>query len=213
MENTMKCHQMIILLIVVLCIPTMACSENKNAAPLGKTATGTATVRLETTKGDIVIELLPEKAPKTVENFLTYVRDGYYDGTLFHRVIKGFMIQGGGMTETMQPKKTRSPISNEADNQLKNVVGSIAMARTPEPHSATSQFFINVSDNAPLDHKDKSSQWWGYCVFGKVIKGMDVVHAIENVKTTTRAGHRDVPVEPVVIKHAVIISPTKAADH
>ena len=163
-------------------------------------------VLLQTSMGDIVIEPDRVRAPQTVENFLAYVRDGFYDGTLFHRVIKGFMIQGGGFTDNMQLKDTRSPITNEADNQLKNTTGTIAMARTRAPHSATSQFFINVHDNAFLDHTSKTLNGWGYCVFGKVIAGMDVVRAIENVPTTTRGGHRDVPEEPVLIISAKIMN-------
>lgn len=157
-------------------------------------------VTMETSKGVIVIELAPQAAPKTTANFLAYAKDGYYDGTIFHRVIKGFMIQGGGMTPDMQGKPTRPPIVNEADNGLKNTEGTIAMARTGDPHSATSQFFINTADNAFLDHQTaKDPRGWGYCVFGRVVKGMDVVRAIENVKTSQRAGHDDVPVAPVMI--------------
>lgn len=161
-------------------------------------------VRLETDKGDIVLELDQRSAPRTVENFLAYVNAGFFDGTIFHRVIKGFMIQGGGLTEDMETKPTNSPIPNEADNGLKNVRGSIAMARTQDPNSATSQFFINTVDNAFLDHKGKSVQGWGYCVFGKVIEGLDVVDAIENLPTTARAGHSDVPADPVFIKRATL---------
>lgn len=205
----MKTNRFIILLIAILCILTIACTEKKTEnKPAASRDENAPQVLLETSKGNIIIELAPGKAPKTVENFLTYVREGHYDGTIFHRVIKGFMIQGGGMTDTMQQKKTRPPIDNEADNNLKNVTGSIAMARTPAPHSATCQFFINVKDNPSLDYKEKSSQGWGYCVFGKVVEGMDVVRAIENLPTGMRAGHRDVPVEPVVIKRAVQISPS-----
>lgn len=163
-------------------------------------------VQMDTSAGTIVIELDPQKATKTVENFLSYVREGFYEGTIFHRVIKGFMIQGGGMTAEMQPKKGHDPITNEADNGLKNTCGTIAMARTAEPHSATSQFFINVKDNDFLNHSSKSMQGWGYCVFGRVTKGMDVVQSIENVKTTTRAGHGDVPVTAVVIERVRILS-------
>jgi cyclophilin family peptidyl-prolyl cis-trans isomerase len=161
-------------------------------------------VRLETDKGDIVLELDQRSAPRTVENFLSYVNASFFDGTIFHRVIKRFMIQGGGLTEDMETKPTNSPIPNEADNGLKNVRGSIAMARTQDPHSATSQFFINTVDNAFLDHKGKSVQGWGYCVFGKVIEGLDVVDAIENLPTTARAGHSDVPADPVFIKRATL---------
>ncbi len=162
-------------------------------------------VKMETSKGVIVIELDPKAAPKTTENFLAYVKSGFYDGTLFHRVIKGFMIQGGGLTPDMQRKPTQPPIMNEADNGLKNLKGTIAMARTSDPHSATSQFFINTANNAALDFTSKNQMGWGYCAFGKVTQGMDVVQAIEGVGTTIRAGQRDVPTEPVIIIKATVI--------
>ena len=163
-------------------------------------------VRLATSLGDIELELNHTAAPATVDNFLTYVKDGYYDGTIFHRVIAGFMIQGGGFDTDMRQKATRPPIANEADNGLKNQTGTIAMARTSDPHSASAQFFINVKDNDFLDHRAKSKKGWGYCVFGKVISGMNVVRAIENVPTTTRNGMRDVPREPVLVKQAIVVS-------
>ncbi len=159
-------------------------------------------ITLKTNLGDIVIELDHEKAPKTCENFEQYVRDGHYDGTIFHRVISNFMIQGGGFMPDMTQKATRDPIENEAANGLSNVSGSIAMARTMAPHSATAQFFINVKDNGFLDHPGQDG--WGYCVFGKVTEGMDVVENIKGVDTTNRAGHADVPVEPIVIEKAEI---------
>ena len=162
-------------------------------------------VRLETTYGAIVLSLDAEKAPQTVENFVQYVRDGFYNGTLFHRVIDGFMVQGGGFAAGMQQKRTRAPITNEADNGLRNQRGTIAMARTPDPHSATAQFFINVADNAFLDFKAKSEAGWGYCVFGRVTEGMDVVDRIKGVATTSRAGHRDVPAEDVTIDRASVV--------
>jgi peptidyl-prolyl cis-trans isomerase B (cyclophilin B) len=162
-------------------------------------------VRLETDKGDITLELDPARAPKTVANFLAYVDSGFYDGTIFHRVIKGFMIQGGGFTAQMREKATRPPIRNEADNGLSNRRGTIAMARTSDPQSATAQFFINTKDNGFLDHRADTWQGWGYCVFGKVIDGMDVVSAIEAVKTGTRKGYNDVPVVPIRIRKAVEI--------
>ena len=164
-------------------------------------------VKLTTSMGDIVIELDPSAAPKTVENFLAYVNVGYYDGTIFHRVIKDFMIQGGGFDSRMQRKPTRPPIVNEADNGLSNRTGTIAMARTSAPHSASAQFFINVKDNTPLDHRGKTGSGWGYCVFGRVVSGMNVVHAIEHVQTTVRAGMRDVPETPVVIRSATFVAP------
>ncbi|WP_078120659.1 peptidylprolyl isomerase [Thiosocius teredinicola] len=157
-------------------------------------------ITLKTSMGDIVIELDHEKAPKTCENFEQYVRDGHFDGTIFHRVISNFMIQGGGFMPDMMQKATREPIENEANNGLSNVTGSIAMARTMAPHSATAQFFINVKDNGFLDHPGQDG--WGYCVFGKVTSGMDVVDKIKGVETTNRAGHSDVPVDPVVIEKA-----------
>ena len=163
------------------------------------------TVRLETSHGVIVLELEDKKAPKSVENFLGYVRSGFYDGTIFHRVINGFMIQGGGLTTDMKNKPTRSPIPNEAFNGLANKRGTIAMARTGHPHSATAQFFINTVDNAFLDHKGKNSRGWGYCVFGRVVSGMSAVDAIASVPTAALGGRRDVPVTPVVIKKAVVV--------
>ncbi len=164
-------------------------------------------VRLETTLGNIVVELNPKAAPKTVENFLSYVKAGFYNGTIFHRVIKGFMIQGGGFTEDLQQKPTQPPIPNEADNGLKNVRGTIAMARTPDPHSATAQFFINTVDNAFLDFTAKTPKGWGYCVFGKVVEGMDTVDAIEKQPTTAKHIGGDVPVTAVIIKSATWIQP------
>lgn len=159
-------------------------------------------VVLETSKGNITIELDPEKAPVTTENFLNYVKKGFYDGTVFHRVIPGFMVQGGGMTPDMREKKTDAPIKNEASNGLSNTRGTISMARTSDPNSATAQFFINVADNRRgLDPRPGSA---GYAVFGKVVDGMDVVDAIVGVKTTSRGPHDDVPVEPVVIKSAKV---------
>jgi len=161
---------------------------------------GTVIVDMQTSKGTIVLELYPDQAPETVANFVQYARDGFYDGTVFHRVIPKFMIQGGGFEPGMRQKPTRAPIPNEADNGLKNETGTIAMARTSDPHSATAQFFINVNDNAFLNHSNKTPQGWGYAVFGRVIEGMDVVHAIENVSTGNRGPHGDVPVEDVVIE-------------
>lgn len=166
-------------------------------------------VRLETSLGDIVLTLNPEKAPATVANFLSYVRAGHYDGTIFHRVIKGFMIQGGGFDTQMAQKEVQKPIANEADNGLTNVKGSIAMARTPDPHSATAQFFINTVDNAFLNHRAKNAKGWGYCVFGAVSEGMAVVQEIEQVATGRQGGHRDVPKTAVVIKKAVVVEDQK----
>ncbi|GAB0151372.1 MULTISPECIES: peptidylprolyl isomerase [Marinobacterium] len=159
---------------------------------------------LQTNFGDITLELDHEKAPETAANFEQYVRDGFYDGVIFHRVIDGFMIQGGGFEPGMISKETREPIKNEADNGLSNQTGTIAMARTMDPHSASAQFFINISDNTFLDHTAKTTEGWGYAVFGKVVDGMDVVNKIKAVNTTMRAGHQDVPVEDVVIESASI---------
>lgn len=161
-----------------------------------------STVTLETTHGNIVIELNEEKAPETVKNFLSYVNDGFYDGTIFHRVIPNFMIQGGGFMPGMVQKHTENPVQNEADNGLSNDRGTIAMARTNDPHSATAQFFINHKDNDFLNHTAPSGSGWGYCVFGKVTEGMDTVDAIAAVKTATTAGHADVPVDNVIINKA-----------
>jgi len=161
-----------------------------------------STVKLATTMGDIVIELNEEKAPVTTQNFLNYVRDGFYDGTIFHRVIPNFMVQGGGFNHQMMQKMTQDPVKNEADNGLTNDRGTIAMARTQDPDSATAQFFINHNDNAFLNHTSPDVQGWGYCVFGKVTDGMDVVDAIAAVSTTNRSGHSDVPEDVIVITSA-----------
>ena len=157
---------------------------------------------LHTNHGAITLELDAENAPKTAENFMQYCRDGFYDGTIFHRVIESFMIQGGGMEPGMKEKKTRAPIENEAKNGLKNQRGAIAMARTSAPHSATAQFFINVKDNGFLDYPGQDG--WGYCVFGKVVDGMDTVDSIRAVDTTNRGGHGDVPSDDVIIERVEI---------
>jgi peptidyl-prolyl cis-trans isomerase B (cyclophilin B) len=162
-------------------------------------------VELHTNHGVIKLELDAEKAPKTVENFLNYVRKGHYDNTVFHRVINGFMIQGGGFEPGMKQKATDAPIDNEANNGLKNVRGSIAMARTNDPHSATAQFFINVNDNDFLNHTSPTPQGWGYTVFGKVVDGLDVVDAIKGVRTGSKGFHQDVPLDDVIIEKAVIV--------
>lgn len=156
-------------------------------------------VLLETPEGEILIELYADKAPKTVENFLQYVDDEFYDGTLFHRVIKGFMIQCGGLTFSMQEKDNRGFIQNEATNGLKNLAGTVAMGRQPDPHSASSQFYINVADNADLDHTGEDDDNYGYCVFGEVVDGMDVVMKISKLRTHTYQGYDDVPKDPVSI--------------
>jgi peptidyl-prolyl cis-trans isomerase B (cyclophilin B) len=167
---------------------------------------GKTMVKLTTSKGDIVIELDKEKAPVTAENFLKYVKAGHYDGTVFHRVINGFMVQGGGMDKTMKELPTEAPIINEADNGLKNKAYTLAMARTADPNSATAQFFINVADNGFLDHTGKNPQGWGYAVFGKVVSGQEVVDAIKAVPTMTKGFHENVPVVPVIIEKAEVVS-------
>lgn len=189
----MKRYLVTILLVLSVCMGSALASD---AQPR---------VKLTTSQGDIVLELNREAAPKTVDNFLAYVKAGYYDGTIFHRVIAGFMIQGGGFDTQMNRKPSRQPITNEADNRLPNRTGTIAMARTADPHSASAQFFINVKDNGFLDHRGKTAKGWGYCVFGKVVSGMNVVRAIEKVPTTSRSGMRDVPETPVVIKQASVV--------
>ena len=162
-------------------------------------------VQIETSLGEIVLELFAEQAPVSVENFIAYAKAGHYDGTIFHRVIKGFMIQGGGYTAEMEEKPTRPPIVNEARNKLKNKTGTVAMARTTEVDSAAAQFFINTEDNKFLDNTGTSEQDFGYAVFGQVIDGMKVVYTIEQQATGTVAGHDDVPVEPIVIQHVEVI--------
>lgn len=162
-------------------------------------------IKLHTNHGDIGIELDEAKAPATAANFIEYVKKGHYDGTVFHRVINGFMVQGGGFEPGMKQKPVSSPIRNEADNGLKNDKYTVAMARTSDPHSATAQFFINVADNKFLDHTAPSDAGWGYCVFGKVVEGTDVVDRIKGAKTGRSGGHQDVPVDDVVIERAEVV--------
>ncbi len=169
------------------------------------TAADSIQVRMETTLGDLVLELDQAKAPKSVDNFLRYVNEGYYDGTIYHRVIPNFMIQGGGFTPDMKQKESHEPIENEANNGLENARGTIAMARTMDPHSASAQFFINVVDNDALNHRDQSTRGWGYAVFGKVVEGMEIADRIVAVPTTRNAMHRDVPKEPIVIKKMTVV--------
>ena len=166
----------------------------------------TKTVDLDTTQGTIRLELDEEKAPETVKNFINNVENGHYDGTVFHRVIKGFMVQGGGFEPGMKQKPTGNPIRNEASNGLKNARYTIAMARTSDPHSATAQFFINAADNAFLDFKSETQSGWGYAVFGRVVKGSEVIDAIEQVRTGNRGGHGDVPLDDVTITRATVVS-------
>ena len=162
-------------------------------------------VKLHTTHGTITLELDTERAPETTKNFLQYVKDGHFNNTVFHRVIDGFMIQGGGFEPGMRQKPTRSPVKNEADNQLKNAAYTVAMARTSDPHSATAQFFINVADNEFLNYTASTPQGWGYCVFARVVEGNDVVDKIRKVKTGQQGMHQDVPVEDVIIQRADVV--------
>jgi cyclophilin family peptidyl-prolyl cis-trans isomerase len=186
-------------LLVCLALPLAAGAADKTAS--------NPKVRMTTNLGAIEIELDARRAPKTTANFLSYVDKGFYTGTIFHRVIPGFMIQGGGFETGMSQKKTDAPIMNEADNGLKNAAGTIAMARTPSPHSASAQFFINAVDNTNLDHSEKTVQGWGYAVFGKVTKGMDVVKKIETAQTKTAGQFQNVPTKDVVIKKVERIKP------
>jgi cyclophilin family peptidyl-prolyl cis-trans isomerase len=181
-------------LLAIMLAATTARAEGKNPMVL-----------ISTSMGDIKVELNEEKAPVTVKNFLSYVNDKYYDGTIFHRVIPNFMIQGGGMDKDMNEKSSKAPIKNEAGNGLKNDTGTIAMARTGVVDSATAQFFINVKDNNFLNHRDETPAGFGYTVFGKVVDGMDVVHKIEHVTTTTKGPHENVPTEPVIIKSITVV--------
>jgi peptidyl-prolyl cis-trans isomerase B (cyclophilin B) len=192
---------MALALVLALAIPCLAQSASSGAPQTGKIL-----VKLETSKGDIVLELYKDKAPQSVANFLSYVKKGHYDGTIFHRVINGFMIQGGGFDVNMKEKPTGRPIKNEADNGLKNSLYSVAMARTSDPHSATAQFFINVKSNRALDHSGKTDSGWGYAVFGDVVDGKRVVDEIKGVRTGSVGMFDDVSVQPVVIKKASIIS-------
>lgn len=200
------------LLPALLAVSVSACAAQKEpkaeTAPAAQPTATTSSmprVTLSTNMGDIVVELNPEKAPLSSANFIEYVQSGQYNGTIFHRVIDNFMIQGGGFDVNMQEKPTRAPIQNEANNGLKNSRGTIAMARTGEPHSASSQFFINVKDNAFLDHTSPTPQGWGYTVFGQVVEGMDVVDKIKVVQTGNMGGHQNVPTQPIVINQAVLL--------
>ena len=184
--------------ILILLVNLLSCS------PAGSEPKGGPVVIMSTSMGDIKIELYEKEAPETVKNFLSYVNDKFYDGTIFHRVIPNFMIQGGGLTPGMQEKPTKPPVKNEATNGLKNTLGTLAMARTPDPHSATAQFFINVRENDFLNFQDESFNGFGYCVFGKVMEGLDVVRKIERVQTSRKGMHENVPVEPVVIKSMAV---------
>lgn len=185
--------------------PVGASQAASTTSTEGQTMSNTPRVKLQTSMGDMVIQLDAEKAPKTVENFLTYVKEGFYDGTIFHRVIENFMIQGGGFEPGMKQKSTHEAVENEANNGLKNDRYTIAMARTSDPHSATAQFFINVTDNDFLNFTAPTPNGWGYAVFGKVVEGTDVVEQIKAVKTGSKGFHQDVPTEDVVIEKAIVV--------
>jgi len=180
-------------------------TEETTQLPSGDTPMSNPHIKFETSLGDFTAELYQDKAPKSVENFVSYVESGFYDGTIFHRVIPNFMIQGGGMNPDMSEKSNNAAIENEADNGLSNKKGTLAMARTNDPHSATSQFFVNAKDNAFLDHTGKNAQGWGYAVFGAVIEGIEVVEAIEAVKTGNNGPHGDVPLEAVVMNKVSVV--------
>ncbi|MGK7296136.1 MAG: peptidylprolyl isomerase [Candidatus Wenzhouxiangella sp. M2_3B_020] len=190
---------------LLLLVPVLSAAQESADSTENPFEKALPTVIIHTSKGDITIELYEDQAPGTVENFLDYVRSGHYDGSIFHRVIPNFMIQGGGFDAELNPLETGDPITNEADNGLSNERGTIAMARTNDPHSATAQFFINATDNPALDHRGKiSGRTWGYAVFGRVTEGMDVVDDIRYVDTEARGPHQNVPVEPVVIERIEI---------
>jgi len=191
----------LVMAITVAVAPATGLTQDNSTSKQGADM---VTVTMETNKGVITLELDREKAPDSVENFVTYAKSGHYDGTIFHRVIPGFMVQGGGFDSSMQQKDTNPPIKNEAANGLKNDKGTVAMARTNVPDSATSQFFINVKDNDFLNHTSPTPQGWGYAVFGKVTDGMDVVESIENVATANKGGQQDVPVSEVIIEKVTI---------
>jgi len=185
--------------------PQAATIDTTAKVDMSDAATESPSVVFETSAGNFTVQLNAEAAPLTVANFLQYVENGFYNGTIFHRVISNFMIQGGGFTVDMTKKATRTPIINEADNGLKNTVGTIAMARTNAPHSATSQFFINVENNGSLNHRAKNSRGWGYAVFGEVTEGLSVVEAIKGVAVAPRAGHQHVPLEAVIIQRIYLL--------
>lgn len=192
-------------LLASACFAQKASGENASAKATANTGKD-ATVQFTTNKGTFTVRLFADKAPKTVANFLQYVNEGFYNGTIFHRVIPDFMIQGGGFTKEMSQKPTHAPVKNEADNGLKNKRGTLAMARTSDVDSATAQFFINTVDNAFLDHRSKSSSEYGYCVFGEVVSGMDVIDAIRRVPTKNAGMHQNVPAEPVIIEEAHVVN-------
>jgi len=200
----------VVILAVVAVLATTKTTDpskpTKTVIKPASTGTKTMNISMKTNHGTIILELYPEKAPITVKNFVSYIEDGFFNGTIFHRVIPGFMIQGGGFVPGMTQKETKANIKNEADNGLSNDIGTIAMARTPDPDSASSQFFINAKDNGFLNYSAPTAQGWGYCVFGKVTEGMDIVQNIEKTATSSSGGHQDVPVEDVIIEEVTIIT-------
>lgn len=197
-KQSLSCLVVASLLLMPFTVTAQAQHKETNTMSLPR-------VKLQTNKGDIILELNPAKAPVTTENFLSYVKDGFYDGVIFHRVIKRFMIQGGGFEPGLKQKDTKAPIQNEANNGLANEKYTIAMARTSDPHSASAQFFINTNNNDFLNHTSPSPQGWGYAVFGKVVEGQSVVDDIEGVRTGSRGFHQDVPVEDVIIEKATVV--------
>ncbi len=201
MQQILKNAAALIALSLTFAIAPACAEEQKTMDTAKKQESKNPHILFSTSLGDITIELLPDKAPVTVKNFIDYVESGFYNDTIFHRIIPDFMIQGGGFAQDMQQKETRPPIKNEADNGMRNARGTVAMARTRDINSATAQFFINLKDNTFLDHGVRD---YGYAVFGRVIEGMDVVDKIAAVRTTTRSGHQNVPVEPVIVKSAAI---------
>jgi peptidyl-prolyl cis-trans isomerase B (cyclophilin B) len=213
-----KLARMVALMAVAAVVPQTPFAEEAPKTTSGKekaemAAEQNPVVIMKTSMGDIHIELLPGEAPATVANFLQYADDGFYDGTIFHRVIDGFMVQGGGFTTELERKETRPPVQNEADNGLANDRGTVAMARTSEPHSATSQFFINVKDNDFLNHRNKTPRGWGYTVFGRVVEGMETVDAIRRLPTGSGGPFRkDVPKPLVTIDRAVVVTPVTASE-
>jgi len=200
----------LVAIFVILAIqkPIIPTEKPKQVTKQQSTGTKTMNISMKTNHGTIILELYPEKAPITVKNFVDYIESGHFNGTIFHRVIPGFMIQGGGFVPGMTQKDTNANIKNEADNGLANDTGTIAMARTPDPDSASSQFFINLKDNAFLNYSSPTPQGWGYCVFGKVTEGMDIVQAIEKVATGSAGMHQDVPAEDVIIEEVHVMEAT-----
>jgi peptidyl-prolyl cis-trans isomerase B (cyclophilin B) len=204
MFSSLRTFSLACLASLALCAGAPSKAASSTPTP-GKSMSTTPQVKLQTNQGDMLIQLDAEKAPKTVENFLTYVREGFYDGTVFHRVINNFMVQGGGFDTDMKQKQTHAPVENEANNGLKNNRYTLAMARTSDPHSATAQFFINVADNDFLNFTSPTPNGWGYTVFGSVIEGSDVVDKMKVVKTGNKGFHQDVPLENIVIEKATVV--------